>query len=140
MNHQGFVILSHVTLPFVVSHGGVLKRMSDFPLRIEVRPLLSSGGMGYGPSSIFILLADDLNRDEATVTLWHEIVHILKKVGGHPVHDEGEVDAIAKKLALACPEILELCGVADKFKVVAASGIEPPRLTLSESGPSAIPG
>ena len=90
--------------------------MSDFPMRIKVRPLLSSGGMGYGPGSIFILLADDLNRDEATVTLWHEIVHILKKVGGHAEHDEDEVDALAKKLAAVCPEILELCGVADRFK------------------------
>lgn len=140
MNHQGFVILSHVTLPFVVSHGGVLKGMNDFPMRIDVRPLLTCGGMGYGPSSIFILLADDLTRDEATVTLWHEIVHILKKVGGHAEHNEDEIDALAQKLATACPEVLELCGVADRFKVVAASGIEPPRLTLSESGPSAIPG
>jgi len=109
-------------------------------MRIEVRPLLSSGGAGYGPSSIFILLADDLTRAEATVTLWHEWVHIFKKVGGAPAHDEAEVDAIAQRLAAACPEILELCGVADKFQMVAASGIEPPRLTLSESGPSAIPG
>lgn len=114
--------------------------MSDYPIRIVVRPLLTCGVEGSGPNSVFILLADDMSRAEATVTLWHEWVHIFKRVGGAAVQDEAEVDAIAKKLAAACPEILELCGIADKFKMVAASGIEPPRLTLSESGPSAIPG
>ena len=109
------MILSHVTLPFVVSHGGVLKEMNDYPIRIEVRPLLSCGGTGHGPGSVFILLADDLNKTEATETLWHEFVHIFKKIGGNDNHDEVEVDALAKKLAVACPEILELCGVADKF-------------------------
>lgn len=141
MNLQGFVILSHVTLPFVVSHSGVLKSMNDFPLRFEVRPLLTSGGMGNGPGRIFILVADDLTRAEAEITVWHEIVHVMKMAAGHVAHDEQEIDRIATKLAQVCPEVIELCGLEQQFpKVVAASGIEPPRLTLSESGPSAVPG
>ena len=110
------MILSHVTLPFVVSHGGVLKGMSDYPIRIEVRPLLTCGGTGYGPGSVFVLLADDLSKAEATETLWHEFVHIFRKIGGKTDPAETEVEAIAKRLAVACPEILELCGVAAKFK------------------------
>lgn len=113
--------------------------MNDYPLRIEVRPLLTCGGTGYGPGTIFILLADDLDRAEATATLWHEIVHILKKVGGGTDnHDEAEVDAIAKKLAAACPEVLELCGVAAKFKMVPERGLEPPRLSRPKREDSAI--
>lgn len=109
------MILSHVTLPFVVSHGGVLKGMSDYPIRIEVRPLLICGNTGSGPGSVFIMLADDLSRKEATETLWHEFVHIFRQIGGKTDPAETEVEAIARRLAVACPEILELCGVADKF-------------------------
>lgn len=90
--------------------------MNDYPIRIEVRPLLTCGGVGSGPGSVFVLLADDLTKDEATQTLWHEFVHIFKRIGGSTDHDEAEVEVIAKRLAAACPEILTLCGVADKFK------------------------
>lgn len=90
--------------------------MNDYPIRIEVRPLLTFGGTGHGPGSVFVLLADDLTKDEATQTLWHEFVHIFKRIGGATEQDEAEVEAIAKRLAVACPEILTLCGVADKFR------------------------
>lgn len=116
--------------------------MSDhpFPFRIEVRPLLTCGGLGYGPGSIFVLLSDTLYRHEANETLWHEFVHLFLRIGGKTEHDEDYVDSVAKRLAAACPELLALCGIEDKFKVVATSGIEPPRLTASEAGPSAVPG
>lgn len=75
---------------------------------------------GGGPGTIFVMVADDLNREEAEITVWHEFVHIFRKAGGHPSvitdQSEAEVEAIAKKLAKCCPEILELCGIADKFK------------------------
>lgn len=111
--------------------------MSDFPLRFEVRPLLVPGMIARGPHSIAILLADNLTRDEAAVTIWHEVVHMLKMAGGDTDHDEAKVEAAAKKLAACCPEVVTFCGLDSK--VVAASGIEPPRLTLSESGSSAVP-
>lgn len=88
----------------------------SYPLRVEVRPLLTSGGCGSGPGSIFILLADDLTKAEAAKTLWHEVVHILKRAGGDLNHDEDQVDAAAEKLAAACPEVLAWCGVEEKFK------------------------
>lgn len=93
--------------------------MSDkkFPLRVEVRPLLSCGGCGFGDGSIFIMLADDLQRQDARVTAWHEVIHILKMAGGQmDGHNESQVDDMAVKLADACPEILEMLGVEDKFK------------------------
>lgn len=66
------------------------------------------------------MVADDLDRHEAAVSVWHEFVHIFKSIGDRPQpltdQSEAEVDAIANKLAACCPEILELCGIADKFK------------------------
>lgn len=87
-----------------------------YPFRIEVRPMLTCGGFGFGPDSLFIFLAEGSTKAEANQTLWHEVVHMLKYVSGQTEHDEAEVDAIAAKLAAACPEGLELCGLSDKFK------------------------
>lgn len=94
--------------------------MHNYPLRIIVRPLLVCANTGSGPNGIFIMLADDLPRDEAAVSLWHEFVHIFKRIGDrehlNTAENEAEVEAIAKKLAACCPEILDLCGVGEKFK------------------------
>lgn len=87
----------------------------EWPLRIEVRPLLTSGGCGSGPATIFIYLADDQNAAEAAKTLWHEIVHVLMMAGGHTVQDEETVERTAQKLAEVCPEVLSLCGVSEYF-------------------------
>lgn len=93
-----------------------MSQETKYPFRIDVRPLLTQGGFGYGPSTLFILLGDTLERKEAEETLWHEVVHMLKRVKGPGPQDEDEVDRIAKKLAAVCPEIIELCGLEDKFK------------------------
>jgi hypothetical protein len=37
------------------------------------------------------------------------------RAGGHVNHDEQFVEAIAQRLAVTCPEVLELCGVAALF-------------------------
>lgn len=87
-----------------------------YPLRIEVRPLLTCGVFGFGPDSIFILLAEGMTRQEAATTLWHEIIHVVKSAHTLDGHDEAEIERIAEKLSAACPEILELCGVSQHFK------------------------
>lgn len=95
-------------------------RPTPYPLRIEVRPLLVPGMMGGGPRSIFIFLCKGLAREEAILTLWHEIVHVLLMAGGQPQpHDEAGVERLAAKLAAACPEVLALCGVDSHFEVSA---------------------
>lgn len=87
----------------------------SYPFRIEVVPLLSSGGFGYGPHSLFILLANDLNRQEAAVTLWHEVLHMLKRTSDSGPHDESEIEKLANKLGAACPEVITLCGLDRYF-------------------------
>lgn len=88
-----------------------------YPFRVQVRPLLTNGGFGFGPESLFILLAEGQSKTEAGITMWHEVVHMLKRLKGPgTVHDEPEVERIAQKLYAACPEILELCGLEHHFK------------------------
>lgn len=97
--------------------------LGKYPLRIEVRPLLTFAVCGSSPSSIFIMLAEHQTRKEAEVSLWHEIVHVLLRAGGGTIPEtsaelttlENTVEAIARKLAFACPEIVELCGVQAHF-------------------------
>lgn len=88
--------------------------VSNYPLRIQVRPLLVTGTMGGGPNSIFIYLMTGLERGEAAVTLWHEILHVLHFAGGTE-HNEDAIEAMAQKLAAACPEVLTICGVETHF-------------------------
>lgn len=105
--------------------------------------MLTSGGVaiGTGTGNLFILIDAELTRSEATVTAWHEILHMLREAGGATAQDEVEIETIAQRLAVCCPEVLTLCGLDKHFpEMVAASRIELPRLTASEAGPSAIPG
>jgi hypothetical protein len=86
-----------------------------FPLRIEFRPLLVQGVMGNGPNTIFIFLADNLNKQAATHTLWHELVHVLFMAAGKKTHDEVEIEEIAMRLAQVCPDILDRCGFGHRW-------------------------
>ena len=43
------------------------------------------------------------------------LVHLLLILGGRTDHDEEQVDKIAARLAQACPEVLTLCGLTNKF-------------------------
>lgn len=87
-----------------------------FPFQIEVRPLLVCAMLCTGPKGITVLMADNLTRTEAAHTVWHEMVHLLLRAGGGKTqHDEEHVEAIAERLAAACPEVLELCGIENKF-------------------------
>lgn len=90
--------------------------VSKYPLQVVVGYLLLPGCMGRDKdgNAIMIWLAKGLERDEATVTLWHEILHVLHNAGGTD-HDEDAIEAMAQKLAQACPEVLKICGVAAHF-------------------------
>jgi hypothetical protein len=85
------------------------------PFRIEIRPLLILGGL-FSEATTFhdpqwiMAIADDMAHEEQVVTLWHETVHLLMLAAGIPApHDEKLIDAIAERLAQACPEILQVC-------------------------------
>lgn len=82
--------------------------------------MLVSGMFAYGPASIAILLCNGMPKQEARTTMWHEVVHMLKRIKGpstQPLEElEREVEAAAQKLAVACPEILEWCGIDHLFK------------------------
>ncbi len=94
-----------------------------YPLRIEARPLLTCGVSGSGPTTIFILVGSGQSRAEAAITLWHEVVHILMAAGGHapPTTSdelsalESRVESAAVRLAAACPEVVEFCGLEASF-------------------------
>lgn len=100
-------------------------RHDRLPLRIIARKMLDCGVWGRGPETIFIYVNEEQSREEAAITLWHEIVHVLMHAGGHvaPVQpddagikrNEGYVEALAKRLAAACPEVVSLCGLDSKF-------------------------
>lgn len=86
----------------------------SYPLRIKVRPLLVSGHCGSSPTGIFINIAEGQSKEDAIQTVWHEILHVVISAGGGN-HDESKIEEIAKRLSTACPEILELTGIQDKF-------------------------
>jgi len=88
-----------------------------FPLRIKARPLLVPATMGYGPATIFIYVATEQSREEAAISVWHEVVHVLLFAGGAHEHDEDEVERAAQKLAKAYPEVLEWVGLSAQFPI-----------------------
>jgi hypothetical protein len=88
------------------------------PFRIEIRPLLVLGGL-FSEATTFhdpqwiMAIADDMAHEEQVFTLWHETVHLLMFAAGIPApHDEKQIDEIAARLTLACPEILQICRLA----------------------------
>lgn len=93
---------------------------------IRVCPMLTCGGLGTGPNGHFILLSDALNRSEAAETIWHEVIHLLKSSNPEAVHDEDAIEKAAKKLAAACPEVVEWCGLERQFPP------EPEKLTCKK--------
>jgi hypothetical protein len=82
------------------------------PFRIVLQPLLVDGLLGSSPTGEdwALFIDNELDHHEQVVTLWHETLHLLLFAAGIPEpHDEAEIDAIAYRLAQACPEILHLC-------------------------------
>lgn len=84
------------------------------PFRILRQPLLVDGMMGINAAGEWAILLDsEQSEAEQVVTLWHEVLHALLLGAGIPFpHDEERIEAVAQKLAQACPEILRVCGLA----------------------------
>ena len=86
------------------------------PFEIRVRPLLVPGMLVSHPAGIKIILARGMSRHEAAVTLWHEVYHILRSTDlACDKQSEVEAEAFGQKMAQHCPEIIEICGLANKF-------------------------
>jgi hypothetical protein len=81
------------------------------PFRIEIRPLLIGGMVATEPSGAWWLLLDaEQEARQKAISLWHETVHLLMFAAGLPApqHDEQQIEAIAVRLAAACPDILQI--------------------------------
>jgi len=88
------------------------------PFKIIVRPLLTMGTLARDNDTgeIAILLCDQMNKQQATETLWHEVLHLLhSNINKSLKHNENKIEEMCVRLAKACPEILEFCGIKDKF-------------------------
>jgi len=73
--------------------------------------------VGTRPNGLFILLCEQLSREQAAISLWHEFRHIMESSKPNPNQDEDVIEADAKRLAAAFPEIIEWCGLGDKFPI-----------------------
>lgn len=62
-----------------------------------------------------MMVCDKLSRDEAAISVWHEFRHIMESSKPNPNQDEDIIEADAKRLAAAFPEIIEWCGLSDKY-------------------------
>lgn len=83
--------------------------------RLVFRPLLVSGMVGDTSDGKLILIDSEQPSAQQVVAIWHETVHLLLLAAGKvrpEEHDEATIDAIAHRLAVACPEIIDLVGVA----------------------------
>ena len=81
--------------------------MAKFPLKVIERPLLVQGMLGKDKSGNAVIIIDNKGNsdEERNITLWHEVVHLLRHVGGHS-QDEESVEDAARRLAKACPEAI----------------------------------
>ena len=78
-----------------------------FGLSFVARPLLVSGMLAKGKDGRWLVLVDsEQPKEEAAIAAWHELAHLL--VGS----DEDKAEALARRLAVAVPEILEIAGIA----------------------------
>jgi hypothetical protein len=91
--------------------------MNTPALRIQLRPCLVCGVIiRHEPTGrCRIVLNESLEEDRAEMatTLWHELLHFIELSLGHHRHsiNEEKTEAMAKKLAATCPEIIELCAI-----------------------------
>lgn len=75
----------------------------DPQTRVLFRPLLVSGMLAKGDGGdMYILVDDEQSESEQVIALWHETLHLLGLL------DETQVEAMAQRLAVACPEIVQL--------------------------------
>jgi hypothetical protein len=81
-------------------------------LEVIERPLLVSGQLRQrAETGVPVILIDsEQSHPEKLVSLWHEVVHLLRMAGGFS-QDELEVEDAAKRLADACPDALAWVGI-----------------------------
>ena len=90
-------------------------------LIVQERPLFSSGGLTrtlptHATPGVPVILVDSEQSDqEKAVTVWHEVVHLMKSAGGDS-QDEGQVEQFAQRLAGAFPEVLDWVGIKKNEK------------------------
>lgn len=70
--------------------------------RVLFRPLLTSGliGNGNAGTTSYVIIDSEQPESEQVIALWHETLHLLG------LKDETLVEAMAQRLAQACPEVL----------------------------------
>lgn len=71
------------------------------------RPLGVSGMLAEVGSDTVLLIDTEQPVKEQSVAIWHETIHLLLEIAGIPDfhHDEKKIEAMALKLADACPNI-----------------------------------
>lgn len=82
------------------------------PLEVIERPLLVAGQLRIHAASgrPFILIDAEQPHDQKLLTLWHEVVHLLRMAGNYS-QDEAQVEEAAHRLAAACPDALAWVGI-----------------------------
>lgn len=93
-------------------YGEGLPPVAGSLLEVIERPLLISGQLRQreATGNPVILIESEQPHGEKLVTLWHEVVHLLRMAGGFS-QDENDVEEWAKRLAAVCPEALEWVGI-----------------------------
>ncbi len=80
------------------------------PLEVNIRKLLVSGMLcTTDDGRPVILISDDQSDEEKAISIWHEVVHLLR-MAGEGNQCEEEVEAAALKLAEVCPEVIKWVG------------------------------
>jgi hypothetical protein len=90
-----------------------MKTHTDRPfLEVIERPLLVSGQLRQRKinRTPVILIDSEQSHGEKLVTLWHEIVHLLRMAGNFN-QDETDVEEWAERLAAVCPDALKWVGI-----------------------------
>lgn len=89
------------------------------PFRIELRPLLVDGGLysmrtdGVIDCDWLMAISSEQSLELQAVALWHETLHLLLFAAGIPApHDEDQIEALARRLAAACPEVYPMLQLA----------------------------
>jgi hypothetical protein len=81
-------------------------------LEVIERPLLISGQLRQRAAggNLVIMIDSEQPHSEKLLTLWHEVVHLLRMAGGYS-QDEEEVEEWAKRLSTVCPDALAWVGI-----------------------------
>lgn len=75
-------------------------------IEIRVRPMLVSGMLASTGMRPVILIDSEQPRAQQTLALWHEAMHLLG------IRDDAVAEDLARRLAAAVPEILDLVPIA----------------------------